>query len=1148
MTNARVKTQTYNSGQIDATTMSFVGGTGGAAHIQSASMRFPGSGSATVSGTRWTSQLLLAAAQTMALTGGTIVMRPRTGARAGLIDVVAGGQLSVSTTLGGANGLEKTGPGELVLATAPTLTGTLALTGGALTTTYVGSRAQAATLATGTVFTTKNTGITAGADLVFNGGTYVRDASTTGYDTLAGVITVNSGGGTLQLDNADGTATMFADHGILGAGTLHIYAGAARTANISTGQRQHLCVRSMTNANQFTGTISVHGTAALAVCSDSLGKAAVVLEPAAILSTVNWASSGYGTVDSLTGGFCNANSGMRIGANNSSFVCDTSFADVTGSNNNNQLQKMGTGTVTLSNATNRFSNGNGLIVTKGVLRQASATVLNPAAPTASGGPMGTGATTVSIANDATASLSANGFTLDLGSISGGGTAGGTLALGAVSSSIGNDNATKTFSGTISGTNGLLKRGTGTQTLTGTNTVTGGVTMDGGGLYLDFSAAGAPTSNILAPQTLVFNPTNSSTLTIKGKSTTNGTVQSFTQVSANRGASTITMIQNGATAADLYLGPLVLNHGTLTVTGSTGVSAGARVITTSVAGASDGTTRLGGSLFGTGSMSITNSGGVNYLAPWAGSYTGVTTDAGVIPQSAGADVAITEAGGTGAVTTASAALTQVNSLTMQAVTTAAVVQLDAARTLSVGSAGFVGGDIVLSATGAVKGLTIGNTAGVGSLTYGSTASDVGAIQLNNLQGSTAILTVNANIVDNAGAAPTGWSVVGGMVYLAGTNTNTGECFVLSGTTARVFSAGALGATAGSQPLTIQVGATLSFSGSWTAANNRTIVGADGGTVTLDMNSGANTLQNQFNHPRGQLNVIGGGTTRLSGAGSSFYAIVGPINNGWGTLELNFPAGANIPCKYLVSCTGSGSNSASMISIKFIGNDNQLDPTCQFSAASNRAYNYTSSILLNGTNQICGGWGSAYVGGTRYAGGNKGVLGNGHATIASTVTLRVPTGQTVTSQSGGYRAVRNVGAAALNVIKDGGGTQSFATDEEVSFTGTLAVVEGQLTTPTPGSTAWSVTIPGAAPVVGPGCGRLALSTASPNLNGKTLDILCTPTAAFSAFSVLTWPSGTATTTTFVAKVNGTSRTLGTPFALGAYTVTLVNTGTAITIQSV
>ena len=79
---------------------------------------------------------------------------------------------------------------------------------------------------------------------------------------------------------------------------------------------------------------------------------------------------------------------------------------------------------------------------------------------------------------ATFDLSAGSGTQQFGTLIGN----GTVNLGANTLTIG-DATNGTFSGSVAGSGGLIKEGSGTQTLTGTNTFTGGTTINAGTLAI-----------------------------------------------------------------------------------------------------------------------------------------------------------------------------------------------------------------------------------------------------------------------------------------------------------------------------------------------------------------------------------------------------------------------------------------------------------------------------------------------------------------------------------------------------------------------------------------------------------------------------------------------------------------------------------------
>ena len=79
---------------------------------------------------------------------------------------------------------------------------------------------------------------------------------------------------------------------------------------------------------------------------------------------------------------------------------------------------------------------------------------------------------VTLANVAGATLDLNGTSETIGSLAGGGAAGGNVTLGAGTLTTGGNNGTTTYTGILSGAGGLTKHGTGIFTLSGANTYTG----------------------------------------------------------------------------------------------------------------------------------------------------------------------------------------------------------------------------------------------------------------------------------------------------------------------------------------------------------------------------------------------------------------------------------------------------------------------------------------------------------------------------------------------------------------------------------------------------------------------------------------------------------------------------------------------------
>lgn len=113
---------------------------------------------------------------------------------------------------------------------------------------------------------------------------------------------------------------------------------------------------------------------------------------------------------------------------------------------------------------------------------------------------------VALADVAGVSLDLNGFSQTIGSLAGGGSTGGNVTLGANATlTTGGNNGSTSYAGVISGTgtSGLTKLGTGTQTLSGVNTYNGSTTIKAGTLKLGVAGS------IASSQTIVVGDTGSS---------------------------------------------------------------------------------------------------------------------------------------------------------------------------------------------------------------------------------------------------------------------------------------------------------------------------------------------------------------------------------------------------------------------------------------------------------------------------------------------------------------------------------------------------------------------------------------------------------------------------------------------------------------
>jgi autotransporter-associated beta strand protein len=98
-----------------------------------------------------------------------------------------------------------------------------------------------------------------------------------------------------------------------------------------------------------------------------------------------------------------------------------------------------------------------------------------------GGPFGLNSA-VTLANSSTASLVLAGFNATIGSLTGGGSSGGNVNLGSGTLTVGSDNTSPAaYAGSIFGTGGLTKTGTGAATLSGSNSYSGPTKINTGTL-------------------------------------------------------------------------------------------------------------------------------------------------------------------------------------------------------------------------------------------------------------------------------------------------------------------------------------------------------------------------------------------------------------------------------------------------------------------------------------------------------------------------------------------------------------------------------------------------------------------------------------------------------------------------------------------
>ncbi|WP_147432362.1 beta strand repeat-containing protein [Pararobbsia silviterrae] len=440
----------------------------------------------------------------------------------GSVTVLGSNALTLNGVLTGAGSLTKDGAATLTLNGTNTYTGGTTIDAGTLA---LGANASLA--ATGIVYVA--TGAT--FDLSAGGGQQV-------FGTLEGGGTVDLGSNLLTLGSTlDATYT-----GVMG--------GTGGILKVGTG------TETMAGANTYTGgTFISAGTIAIGASGSLAATGAVDLESAGSGFDISAAAT-LQTIGGLSGV---AGSKVTLGANSLSF--GDAGSEVLGStiSGTGGLIKQGSGTETLT----------------GVSTFTGTTLINAGTLALSGSGSLSASSDVMLANAGTA-LDVSGTTsmASIGALSG--VAGSSVSLGAAGLTLGSANDA-TFAGAISGGGGIVKEGTGTETLTSANTFTGGVVIQGGTFALGAGGSLAATGTVnLAASGTIFDVSAAGNQTIGGLSGVSGSM-------VNLGGTTLTVGANSTVFAGALSGTgTLLKQGTGTTildgnnasfAGTTEVSAG-----------------------------------------------------------------------------------------------------------------------------------------------------------------------------------------------------------------------------------------------------------------------------------------------------------------------------------------------------------------------------------------------------------------------------------------------------------------------------------------------------------------------------------------------------------------------------------------------
>ena len=846
-----------------------------------------------------------------------------------------------------------------------------------------------------------------------------------GTNTYTGATTISQG--TLQVNaNAPSGAS-----GALGNATSAITVNNANTGANNTslliGTSGVTVGRAISVANQGSGTTTLGGNLTTGTGTFS---GAVTLNKSANVNADGTSNITFSGAISGAGGLTKTGNGTIILTNNDGFTGATTINSGVlqlgnGSTNGNLT---GTSSVT-NNGALAFNEATAVTWNRTISGVGNVTVSGGGPLTISTAQNYTGATTVNsggtltnnVANaigsssavtvDGTWSL--NNFSDTVGSIAGN----GTISLLSGNLTAGGNNASTSFTGTITGTGGLTKLGNGTLTISGANTFSGATNI---------GAAGGSTTG-----TLALGASNS-----LGTGNVNIYTGTLAMGSFSDTVAALTMGggANGSTAA-------VTGSGTLTLGGNVTYDAtnnpGTATIGANVALNGNRTFNIGASASSTpdmtvtGTISGTNNGitktgaGVLQLAG-TNTYTGITTvSAGTLSVTNLAN------GGTASSiggSNATATNLVLNGGTLQyagsaAATTNRLFTLGTAgATIDVTGAGnvsFTGtGNVTISGSGnRVLTLSGDNTGGVNTLaaaiggTTGITKVGTNEWKLTGNNGYSGNTTISAGTLSIA------------QIGSLGSSTNN---LILDGGTLKYAAANNAVTQTSRLPIFGAAGGTLDASGSGTSTIEFTnggsvsFTGTGARTVTF---SGTNTGNNRFNSVIAdsavgvQTSVVktGSGTWMFDGNNANTYTGNTTINSG--TLLLDKKSNRN--------ATGTGD---------IIVGDGTNTATVQYYLTSNQLGNNSNVYINNnGTFNINGLTDS------------MGAIGDGALTSGGFGQLILGSGGNLTVGASGISTTFSgtiSGGASSSLTTTGAGTWTLAGNSTGLFSGSLTVSQGGL----------------------------------------------------------------------------------------------------------
>ncbi len=568
--------------------------------------------------------------------GPTDIFLGNVGFTGSLIDSVGGGSIggtfgfrdgTVSASMTGTGTMTKTTAGTVTLSGANTgYTGAAVVSEGTLVLDYTSNNGEKLSNTSAGALTGS------GGAVIFNGNASAATSEQLGGLTVtAGAthITLNNGSGQTATLNISGAFTRTVTGGTVdfvtssgnaviqttaanasGLGILGGYAtvSGSRFATVSGGVLQGLSstvkndlstwvlADNVTDSTGYTGSVGDMSISSLRF--DAAGATSTVTVNAG--SRLNIASGGILITSNVGAGNASITGGTLMSGNGLDLIVlqNNTTSDFTIASNISTLglTKSGTGTLVLS----------------GFNTYSGQTTLNEGTTKLAGGNAIGDTSAVSIKNATTAVLDLNGSNETIGSLSGGGVDGGTVAIGTSRLTV-NETANSTFSGFITGSGALIKTGAATLTInTNANSFTGALIVNQGQITL----ADRTDANFSSLSTLTLN---NGVLLLDF---TGGTESSPNKIN---NSATVTLINTGGTdglranndrndaSKAETVGAMTLLGGANTITlqenASVGTSTRAMTITTASLARSNRATLLvrGNNLGDTGAGGVTNTG-------------------------------------------------------------------------------------------------------------------------------------------------------------------------------------------------------------------------------------------------------------------------------------------------------------------------------------------------------------------------------------------------------------------------------------------------------------------------------------------------------------------------------------------------------------